>query len=617
MFNIPEELKKLPQKPGVYIMKDEDGYIIYVGKAINLRSRVRQYFQESSSKTLKVRNMVSRIAEFEYIVVDNEMEALILENNLIKENKPKYNILLKDDKTYPYIKVTLNEKYPRIYIVRKVLKDKAKYFGPYTNVGDIKQTIGLIHELWPIRRCQKKFPRDLYKERPCLYHYIGQCDAPCNGLISEEDYGKYINEAMQLLNGKYEGILSSLKKKMEAYSENLEFEKAAEVRDNINAVRSLRETQKIESASYDEQDVIAIARAEDEALAQIFFIRGGKITGREHFMLDTVLDTSREETMTAFLKQFYSETSVIPREIILDTDISEKDIITEWLSVLRGTHVTITVPQKGSKYKLANLAYKNASLTLNQFGDKLKRENERTRGALDEIEEALNADIYIHRIEAYDISNIQGYESVGSMVVFEGGKPKRSDYRKFKIKGVLGPNDYASIEEVIRRRFNRYINETSDNEEKSEGKFSTLPDILFIDGGKGQVGAALKALKELGIDIPVCGMIKDDRHRTRGLFFDGQEILMPYTSEGFKLITRIQDEVHRFAIEYHRKLRAKAQIKSVLDDIPGIGPVRRKALLAHFGSIEGIMSASLEELAAADGMNKNAAESVYNFFRLK
>lgn len=617
MFNIPEELKKLPQKPGVYIMKDEDGYIIYVGKAINLRSRVRQYFQESSAKTLKVRNMVSRIAEFEYIVVDNEMEALILENNLIKENKPKYNILLKDDKTYPYIKITLNEKYPRIYIVRKVLKDKAKYFGPYTNVGDIKQTIGLIHELWPIRRCQKKFPRDMYKGRPCLYHYIGQCDAPCNGLISEEAYGKYISEAIQLLNGKYEGIISSLKKKMETYSENLEFEKAAEVRDNINAVRSLSETQKIESASYDEQDVIAIARAEEEALAQIFFIRGGKITGREHFMLDTVLDTSREETMTAFLKQFYSETSVIPREIILDTDISEKDIIIEWLSALRGSHVTVTVPQKGSKHKLANLAYKNASLTLNQFGDKLKRENERTRGALDEIEEALNADVYLHRIEAYDISNIQGYESVGSMVVFEGGKPKRSDYRKFKIKGVLGPNDYASIEEVIRRRFNRYVNETSGNEPESQGKFSTLPDILFIDGGKGQVGAALKALKELGIDIPVCGMIKDDKHRTRGLFFDGNEILMPYTSEGFKLVTRIQDEVHRFAIEYHRKLRAKAQIKSVLDDISGIGPMRRKALLAHFGSIESIMSASLEELANTEGMNKNAAESVYHFFRSK
>lgn len=616
MFNIQEELKKLPQKPGVYIMKDENEKIIYVGKAINLRNRVRQYFQESAGKMIKVQNMVNRIQSFEYIVVDSEMEALILENNLIKENRPKYNILLKDDKTYPYIKITINEMYPRIFITRKVIKDKAKYFGPYTNVGDINKTVALIYELWKVRRCSKKFPRDLNKGRPCLYYHMNQCEGPCNELVSAEEYNKMIQEIIQFLNGKYDSVISSLTKKMQEAAEEMDFEKAAEIRDKINAVKSLSETQKIDMANTEDQDYIAFARAEDEALAQVFFIRSGKMTGREHFMISGVLGMEREEVMAAFVKQFYTETSYIPKEIIIDTEIEDKEIISRWLSELKGSSVTFTVPQKGNKHKLVNLAYKNAVLTLEQFGEQIKRDGERTKGAIAEIEEALGIDIKINRIEAYDISNIQGYESVGSMIVFEGGKPKRSDYRKFKIKTVLGPNDYASMEEVIYRRFNRYKMETENSKKASEaGKFSSLPDIIFIDGGKGQVNAAIKALNDLHMKVEVCGMVKDDRHRTRGLYYKGEEIYLPYTGEGFKLITRIQDEVHRFAIEYHRKLRQKAQVKSVLDDIEGIGPTRRKELLKHFGSVEKIMEADKSELAKVDGMNIKAAESVYSFFR--
>ncbi len=611
MFNIQEELKKLPSKPGVYIMKDENQHIIYVGKAINLKNRVRQYFQQSAQHTAKTHMLVSNIAEFEYIITDSEVEALVLECNLIKQHRPKYNILLKDDKAFPYIKLTVNEHFPRVYLARKVEKDKAKYFGPYTN-STVKEVISLVNSLWQLRTCHKKFPRDIGRGRQCLNFHIGCCRAPCSGLVSEDEYDKMVAEVIQFINGRHSDILKRLEAQMAEHSENLEFEKAAELRDKILAVRMLDDKQRVEQSTNDDQDVIALTRADDEALVQVFFIRGGKMTGREHFMLEGVEFLTREEAMTGFVKQFYGETTYIPKEILLETEINDREIISEWLSELKGHTVTISVPKKGPKLDLVKLAYQNASLTFGQIGERLKREKQRTEGALDEIQNALGIDISLKRIEAYDISNIQGFESVGSMVVFENGRPKNSDYRKFKIKGVLGPNDYAAMEEVVSRRFSRYKAELL--EQTEGGKFSTPPDIIFIDGGKGQVASAEKALAELGVSIPVCGMVKDDRHRTRGLYYNGVEINMPNNSEGFKLVTRIQDEVHRFAIEYHRKLRADAQIKSVLDDIPGIGGTRRKALIRQFGSVEGIKNAELAALASAESMNIKAAQAVYDFF---
>lgn len=607
MFEIQEELKKLPEKPGVYIMKDETDQVIYIGKAINLKNRVRQYFNNSKNHTLKVITMVSFIKEFEYIITDTELEALILENNLIKEHKPKYNILLKDDKSYPYIKVTVNESFPKIFMTRNHLKDKAKYFGPYTSMFAIKETIELIHKIWPIRRCFRKFPRDLGKGRPCLDYHIGKCKAPCNNSINQDDYMRMINDALLFLNGKTEVILKRLETEMFVYSDNMEFEKAAEIRDTITAVKKLEEKQKIDADNHDDQDIIAFARANDEALVQVFFIRAGKMIGREHFMLNGVDKMSKEEVMTAFIKQFYSETTFIPKEIILETDIVDKEIIVKWLSTIKGKNVIISVPQIGDKIKLVKLAAKNAIITLEQFGDKINKEREKSEGAIEEIRKALGIEIKISRIEAYDISNIQGVESVGSMVVFENGKPKRSDYRKFKIKGVLGPNDYASMEEVLSRRFLRYKNE--------DEKFSTLPDIIFMDGGKGQISSANKILKNLQLNILVCGMLKDDRHRTKAIIFNNEEIYLKENTGGFKLITRIQDEVHRFAIEYHRKLRQKNQLHSVLEDIEGIGEKRRKKLLLHFGSIENIKKANCEQLEAVEGMNKKCSKAIFDFFR--
>ncbi len=613
-MNIEEELKKLPDKPGVYIMKDKSDQIIYIGKAINLKNRVRSYFRESNTQP-KVVSMVKNIEEFEYIVTDSELEALILECNLIKEHRPRYNILLKDDKSYPYIVVTVGENFPRVMMVHRQQKDKHKYFGPYTSRGAVKETLELIHGIWNLRRCNKKFPRDFNKERPCLNYHIGQCSAPCLGTIDEEAYNSTISKIIDLLNGKHELIIKELEAKMIELSENMEFEKAAEIRDKIAALKKLSEKQKIDYDSHADQDVIAFAKADDEALFQVFFIRGGKMIGREHFMVTGVDKLDRAECITGFIKQFYNEVAFIPKEIIIEDEINDKEIITKWLCLLKNQNVTLNVPKKGDKLKLIDLAHKNAILTLEQFGENIKREKAKTLGAIKEIEVLIGEELKIERIEAYDVSNIQGYESVASMIVFEGGKPKRNDYRKFKIKGVLGPNDYASMQEVITRRFLRYKKEIEENTENA--KFSLLPDLILIDGGKGHISAAKSALEYLGIEIVVCGMVKDDRHRTRGLIYNDKEIIMDTHSEGFKLLTRIQDEVHRFAIEYHRKLREKIMIKSDLDEINGIGEKRKRELLKHFGDIELIKKASIEELTVVKSMDKKSAEALYNFFRTK
>lgn len=613
MFDIQEELKKLPQKPGVYLMKDENGHVIYVGKAVNLKNRVRQYFQSSRNQTVKTRSMVPNIKEFEYIVTDSEMEALLLECNLIKKYHPYYNILLKDDKTYPYIKVTAQEQFPRIFITRRMTKDKAKYYGPFTDVLAMKETVETLHKLFPIRKCKKVFPRDIGRERPCLNHHIGQCIAPCSGKVSEEEYQGYIKDAMDFLEGKHEGILKKMEQEMMEAAENMEFEKAASLRDKIRSIKSVAERQKMSNMGLGDVDVIAFVRAFEECLVQVFFIRSGKMTGRENFTLTAFEEQSRGEILTAFVKQFYSGTAYIPKEIILQEALVEEEaeLIAEYLSERRGSKVTLTVPVKGEKHKLVELAHKNAMLIFEQFGEKLKREEQRTKGAMEELRQALGLSGELKRVEAYDISNTQGFESVGSMVVFEDGRSKNSDYRKFKIKTVVGPNDYASMKEVITRRLNHAL------KEKTEGKtssFTRLPDLILMDGGKTQVHAAEEVLMAFGMDIPVCGMVKDDKHRTRGLLFHEEEIHIPLTSEGFKLVTRIQDEVHRFAITYHRKLRDERNLHSVLDDIKGIGQVRRKALMHHFGSIEKIAEAEVADLLEVEGMTIPAAEQVYLFF---
>ena len=615
MFDIPAELKKLPESPGVYIMRDKTDDIIYVGKAKILKNRVRQYFQNSANHSLKVKQMVSNIDHFEYIVTGSEVEALILENNLIKKHNPKYNILLKDDKTYPYIKVTTNEMFPRVFVTRKLLKDKNKYFGPFTNSSAVKENIALIDKIWQVRRCSKIFPRDIGKGRPCLNYHIGQCKAVCTGKVSEEEYNKMIGEILDFLGGKTENVVKSLTSKMLKYSAEMEFEKAAEVRDTIESIKILNKKQIIENLHIDDRDVIGFARGIRECIMQIFFIRGGKITGREHFMLEECEGVEDKELMTQFVQQFYSGTPFIPKEVILQCEIDDFDLISQWLSEQKGQRVNVLVPQKGERKSLVLMAQNNAKIVLDKFGAEIRREHKRTKGALEEIQKALNIDFELNRIESYDISNTQGFESVASMVVFENGLPKRSDYRKFKIKTIIGPDDYGSMEEVITRRFTRYINETSGDENVKKAGFDKKPDMIFLDGGKGQISAVQKALTNLNLYVPVCGMVKDDRHRTRALMYNGEEIELPYTSEGFKLLTRMQDEVHRFAIEYHRKLREKKQVHSILDDISGIGSVRRKALMKHFGDINAIRRAEVEELQQVDGMNIKSAEAVYNFFR--
>ncbi len=611
MFDIEEELKKLPEKPGVYIMKDDKDNIIYIGKAKILKNRVRQYFRSLKNQSPKVSAMVKHIKEFEYIVTDSEMEALILECNLIKLHKPHYNIMLKDDKMYPYIKITLNEDFPRIFVTREYKRDKAKYIGPITDALAVKETIETIHKLFPIRKCKKVFPRDLGKERPCLNYHIGQCMAPCDGLISKEEYRKYIDEAILVIEGKHDEIAKKMRIEMEKAAENLEFEKAAILRDKLKSIKSIAKKQKMSNTGLGDCDIIAFSRAHNEGIVQIFFIRNGKMTGREHFFIENVDGMERNEIMTDFIKQFYSGTAFIPKEILVQDDVEseEKEILEKFLSDIKGSKVSIYAPQKGDKKKMVDLAAKNAIIVFEQTGERIKREQKRTIGAVSEIANALGIEDNITRIEAYDISNTQGFESVGSMVVFEKGKPKKSDYRKFKIKTVIGANDFASMEEVLTRRFKRGI------KSDTEDSFSKMPDIIMMDGGKIQVNAAKEILSQFGLNIPVCGMIKDDKHRTRGLIYNDEEIYMPLSSEGFLLVTRIQDEVHRFAIEYHRKLREKKALHSVLDDIKGIGEKRRKALMKHFGSVENISKAEVCELLEVSGMTIKSAEAVYAFFR--
>ncbi len=688
-FDIEEELKKLPAKPGVYIMHDSNDTIIYVGKAISLKNRVRQYFQSSRNLTPKIQQMVSHINYFEYIITDSELEALVLECNLIKEHRPKYNTMLKDDKSYPYIKVTVNEAYPRVLFARQRGKDKAKYFGPYTSSKSIKDTLELLRKIYFIRTCNRNLPKDVGKDRPCLYYHIKQCKAPCQGYVSEEEYKESIQKVLEFLNGNYSLVTKELEGKMKQAAANLEFENAAEYRDLLNSVMQIAQKQKITSSELEDRDIVALATAGNEAVVQVFFIRSGKLIGRDHFYLTGVEHETKSSILTSFVKQFYAGTPLIPRELILGEPIEEQEIIEEWLASKRGQKVYIKVPIKGEKERLVELARKNASLVLQQDAEKIKREEARTVGAIKQIGELLNIP-GIRRIESFDISNTSGFESVGSMVVYENGKPKRNDYRKFKIRSVKGPDDYASMEEVLTRRLTHaareqnallqghgsYENiglsgESGSHEEYAAGKgreldeeqefdgeqrlggkqelgenqeldeeqglvgeqklpegqefreknlnreydsFNKLPDLIMMDGGKGQVNIAKKVLNDLNMAIPVCGMVKDDNHRTRGLYYNNTEIPIDTHSEAFRLITRIQDETHRFAIEYHKLLRGKAQIHSVLDDIKGVGAARRKALMKHFQSIEAIKEASVEELAAVDSMNKPAAEKVYEFF---
>lgn len=614
MFDFSEELKKLPDKPGVYIMHSDTDEIIYVGKAINLKNRVRQYFQNSKNKSPKVAAMVSHIAYFEYIVTASEMEALLLECNLIKEHRPKYNVMLKDDKTYPYIKVTIAEEYPRIFITRKYVKDKNRYFGPITDATAARETVDIIHKLFPIRKCRKSLPKEIGRERPCLNHHIGQCLAPCDGLVSAEEYRKVVDEAIAVLEGKYDYIIKYLEGIMYAASDELDFEKAAATRDKINGIKKIMEKQRISNTGIGDSDVIAFSRAMDEALVQVFFIRGGKLSGREHFLINAPDYIERSGIMTEFVKQFYSGTAYIPKELILEEPLlkEEEPVIEELLENMRGSKVIITVPQKGEKHKMVQLAAQNAVITFERIGERIKKEQRETIGALEEIKNALGIERIPYRIESYDISNTQGFESVGSMVVFENGRAKNSDYRKFKIKTVIGANDFASMEEVITRRLMHSM-----KEEKLGSSFARLPDMIFVDGGKTQITAAQNAMQNVGIYIPVCGMVKDDRHRTRGLLYNGEEIELPTNSEGFKLITRIQDEVHRFAIEYHRKLRNEKQVHSILDDIEGIGPKRRRMLMQHFGDIEKIRNAEVDELLEIPEMTIKAAENVYAFFHMQ
>ena len=612
MFLIEEELKKLPGKPGVYIMHGEKDEIIYVGKAVSLKNRVRQYFQSSRNKGAKIEQMVTHITRFEYIVTDSELEALVLECNLIKEHRPKYNTMLKDDKTYPFIKVTVNEPYPRVLFSRTMKKDKAKYFGPYTSSTAVKDVIELVRKIYMVRSCNRNLPRDCGKDRPCLYYHMKQCTAPCQGNVSEEAYKQNIGQVLHFLNGNFQETIDQLTEKMMAASEEMRFEDAAGYRDLINSIRRIGERQKITTYGEEDRDIIAVAMDESEdlreqdAVVQVFFMRGGRLIGRDHFFLRVARGDTKAQVLSSFLKQFYAGTPFIPAEIMMQTEIEDGEIIEDWLTARRKQRVHIRVPKKGTKEKLVELAKENAWMVLSKDRERIKREEGRTIGAVKEIEDWLGLKDIV-RMEAYDISNISGFESVGSMVVYEKGKPKRSDYRKFKIKWVQGPNDYASMEEVLTRRFT--------HESKGEyDSFSILPDLILMDGGRGQVNIARKVLGELGIDIPVCGMIKDDNHRTRGVYFNNVEIPIDTSGEGFHLVTRIQDEAHRFAIEYHRSLRSKEQVHSVLDDIPGIGETRRKALMRRFRSVENIRDASVEELSQTESMNVQSAEAVYQFF---
>ena len=605
MFDIKEELKKLPASPGVYLMHDGKDDIIYVGKAVSLRNRVRQYFQASRGKSAKILQTVSRIARFEYIVTDSELEALVLENNLIKEYRPRYNTMLRDDKTYPYIKVTVREPFPRIVLTRQMKKDKARYFGPFSSAGAVRDTLDLMYKVFQIRDCQRVLPRDIGKERPCLNYHIHQCAAPCQGYITEEQYREHVEEALTFLSGRFEPVLARIREEMQKAAAELAFERAAELRDLLASVEHVAQKQKITSEGLEDRDVIALARDEREAVIQVFFVREGKMVGREHHYLHIALDEAAPDIIESFVKQFYAGTPFIPREIWLQESLKDEALLEQWLSDKRGARMHFRVPKKGQKERFVELAERNAELILSKDREKLRKEEERSFGAVREIE-ALTGLSGIHRMEAFDISNISGTLGVGSMVVYEDGKPKKSDYRKFRLRTVSGPDDYASMREVLTRRLNHTLEEKDD-------RFLKLPDLILMDGGRGQVNIALEVLRDLDLSVPVCGMVKDDRHRTRALWYQDREVPIDVHSEGFHLITRIQDEAHRFAIEYHRSLRSKAQVKSVLDGIPGIGPARRKALLMAFGGIEGLKAAEEEALSKVPGMNRKAAEEVYRF----
>ena len=635
VFDIEEELKKLPSSPGVYLMHDAGGVIIYIGKAISLKNRVRQYFQSSRNKSPKILKMVSLIKWFEYIVTDSELEALVLESNLIKEYRPKYNTMLKDDKNYPYIRVTLEEEYPRILYSHTMKKDKSKYYGPYTSGEAVRNTIKLLHKLYRLRTCNKNLPREQGTDRPCLNFHMKQCQAPCQGYITKEEYARSVSKALDFLNGKsFDRIAGELEEKMQKAAEELDFEAAANYRDLLFDVRKIAEKQKVTDSGLEDRDIIALAIEGEDAVCQVFFVREGRLIGRDHFHLAVAIGDTPVQVLTEFVKQFYSGTPFVPRELFLPFDIEERELIENWLGSRRGQKVTLRVPKKGEKHKLVELAERNARMILGQNKEKMKREAMRTTGAVKEITELLGLSGIV-RVEAFDISNISGFESVGSMVVFENGRPKRNDYRKFKIKWVKGPNDYASMDEVLTRRFSHGIKERKQlrqemavqpeeqapeeqakrvAETSTYGSFTRFPDLIMMDGGKGQVNIALAVLDRLQLHIPVCGMVKDDRHRTRGLYFNGVELPIDTHSEGFRLITRIQDEAHRFAIEYHRSLRSKGQVHSVLDDIPGIGPARRKALMRTFASLDEVRAATVEELQEIPEMNRRSAESVWKFF---
>ena len=619
MFNFEEELKKLPRKPGVYIMRDDKDVILYVGKAINLHNRVRSYFRENIGRGPAIDQMVSLIARFEYIVTDSELEALVLENNLIKENSPKYNTLLKDDKTYPYIKVTVGEDYPRILFSRTMKKDKSRYFGPYTSAAAVKDTIELLNKLYQLRTCNRVLPRDIGIERPCLNYHIKQCLAPCQGYVSKEEYRQQVAGALEFLNGNYSPILKDLEEKMKKAAEAMEFEDAARYRDLLSSVRQVSQKQKITEGVGEDKDILALYQDETEAVVQVFFVRDGKLIGREHYYMTHVPENNKPAILQDFVKQFYAGTPFIPRELMLQYEIEDAELIEKWLSERKGSRVYLKVPKIGSKEKLVELAAQNAKLVLSQDREKLKREEGRTIGAVKEISDLLQLPLTgTARMEAYDISNINGFETVGSMIVYEKGKPKKSDYRKFKLRTVTGPDDYASMHEVLTRRFTHGMEEQKqlekDGSPQEIGSFNRFPDIIMMDGGRGQVNICLQVLSELGLDIPVCGMVKDDFHRTRGLYYNNVEIPIDRHGEGFKLITRIQDEAHRFAIEFHRSLRSKSQVHSVLDDIEGIGPARRKALMRRYQSLEKIKEADVEDLMQTETMNEKAAQAVYAFF---
>ncbi len=617
MFDIEEELKKIPDSPGVYIMHDADDVIIYVGKAKSLTKRVHQYFQPSHDEGVKKKQMVAHIDHFEYIVTDSELEALVLENNLIKENRPKYNTLLRDDKTYPYIKVTLEETFPRVLFSRRMKKDKNRYFGPFTSAEAVHETIDLVNKLYGLRTCSRKFPESIGKERPCLNYHMKQCSGVCTGQVTEEEYAVQVKAALDFLGGNYQAEEKRLEEKMAEASAKMEFEQAARYRDLLEAVRFCMNRQKITSSDEEDRDVVAYAADDEDAVFQIFFVRGGRLIGRDHYHMALNVRNENETLLESFLTQYYSGTPFIPRQIFLQEEVPGTEVLEQWLSEKRGAKVSLVTPKRGKKEKLVELAQKNASLILSQDKERIKREEGRTIGAVKEIADLLGLP-KIDRMEAYDISNTSGFLSVGSMVVFEKGRPKRSDYRKFRLRTVEGPNDYASMREVLTRRFTHGQQELSEAEKNGEAEgeltsFTRFPDVIMMDGGRGQVNIALEVLSELGLDIPVAGMVKDDHHRTRGLYYNNIELPIDRSSEGFKLITRLQDEAHRFAIEYHRSLRSKGQVHSFLDDIEGIGPARRKALMREYSSSEEMAKASVDDLAAIPELNREAAENLYKY----